>query len=114
MAKTFNEHLDEITKDELCTIVDNYNKFATIYGDDILSIKGLKKDKLIELLKSNKNNYIKYILSIIDLEDCNNINNNIIKDELKRYLTKYNILDNEGNIYSDILKSINKLLLMGL
>ena len=108
--KTFNDYLTNLKKDELNAIVDNYNRFATIYNEKNIVTKGLKKEDIIGLIVKNKSTYVKYILSIINNYDRNEIEKGSYSKKIQRYLSKYKLLDEDNILFSDIKKTIDKLL----
>lgn len=106
----FDDYLEELKKDDLNAIVDNYNKLAAIYKDKTIGIKGLKKEDIVELIIKNKTNYVRYVLSIISKEECEKLLDNNYPKNLQDYLQKYQLLDEEKVLYRDIKKIVEKLL----
>ena len=108
--KTFNDYLVNLKKEGLNAIVDSYNRFATIYNEATIVTKGLKKEDIIGLIEKNKSNYVEYILSITSTLERKEIESGEYSKTSQKYLAKYHLLDEDGILFSDIKKVVDKLL----
>ena len=56
-------YLNNLKKDELINIINDYNNLREIYGGIKIETKNAKKDKLIDDITEIQNTYIKYVIS---------------------------------------------------
>lgn len=131
----YKDYLKKLKRDEIVTIIKDYNSFSTIDSTITpIEIKNVKKDKLIKLLLENLKNYYKNIIMCMDLCDYNKLKNIIdhitndtpCEQKFIKYLASKKILIdkenlviandckdilidllNDGDIYNSILENVN-------
>ncbi len=118
---SYEEYLKSLKKDELNSIVANYNKLCSIYGFKKLENKKLKKDALVNEILECLNDYLKGVIMSLDKEDFEAIksilknNNNEVLNQYKNlinYLKSLKIVYQSDNLQipKEILEVIKKLI----
>lgn len=118
---SYEEYLKSLKKDELNSIVVNYNKLCSIYGFKKLENKKLKKEALVNEILECLNDYLKGIIMSLDKDDFEAIksilknNNNEVLNQYKNlinYLKSLKIVYQSDNLQipKEILEVIKKLI----
>lgn len=118
---SYEEYLKSLKKDELNSIVVNYNKLCSIYGFKKLENKKLKKEALVNEILECLNDYLKGVIMSLDKEDFEAIksilknNNNEVLNQYKNlinYLKSLKIIYQSDNLQipKEILEVIKKLI----
>lgn len=118
---SYEEYLKSLKKDELNSIVANYNKLCSIYGFKKLENKKLKKDALVNEILECLNDYLKGVIMSLDKDDFEAIksilknNNNEVLNQYKNlinYLKSLKIVYQSDNLQipKEILEVIKKLI----
>lgn len=118
---SYEEYLKSLKKDELNSIVANYDKLCDIYGFKKIENKKLKKDALIKEILECLNDYLKGIIMSLDKVDFEALktilknNNNEVLNQYKdfiNYLKSLKIVYQSDNlqISKEILEIIKKLI----
>lgn len=118
---SYEEYLKSLKKDELNSIVANYNKLCSIYGFKKLENKKLKKEALVNEILECLNDYLKGVIMSLDKDDFEAIksilknNNNEVLNQYKNlinYLKSLKIVYQSDNlqISKEILEVIKKLI----
>lgn len=118
---SYEEYLKSLKKDELNSIVANYNKLCSIYGFKKLENKKLKKEALVNEMLECLNDYLKGVIMSLDKDDFEAIksilknNNNEVLNQYKNlinYLKSLKIIYQSDNlqISKEILEVIKKLI----
>ncbi|MBD8924185.1 hypothetical protein EGR52_12465 [bacterium] len=118
---SYEEYLKSLKKDELNSIVANYNKLCSIYGFKKLENKKLKKEALVNEILECLNDYLKGVIMSLDKDDFEAIksilknNNNEVLNQYKNlinYLKSLKIIYQSDNlqISKEILEVIKKLI----
>lgn len=118
---SYKEYLKSLKKDELNSIVANYNKLCSIYGFKKQENKKLKKDALVNEILECLNDYLKGVIMSLDKDDFEAIksilknNNNEVLNQYKNlinYLKSLKIVYQSDNLQipKEILEVIKKLI----
>lgn len=118
---SYEEYLKSLKKDELNSIVANYNKLCSIYGFKKQENKKLKKDALVNEILECLNDYLKGVIMSLDKDDFEAIksilknNNNEVLNQYKNlinYLKSLKIVYQSDNLQipKEILEVIKKLI----
>lgn len=118
---SYEEYLKSLKKDELNSIVVNYNKLCSIYGFKKLENKKLKKEALVNEILECLNDYLKGVIMSLDKEDFeaiksilkNNNNEELNQNKnLINYLKSLKIIYQSDNLQipKEILEVIKKLI----
>ena len=118
---SYEEYLKSLKKDELNSIVANYNKLCSIYGFKKLENKKLKKEALVNEILECLNDYLKGVIMSLDKDDFEAIksilknNNNEVLNQYKNlinYLKSLKIIYQSDNlqISKETLEVIKKLI----
>lgn len=118
---SYEEYLKSLKKDELNSIVANYNKLCSIYGFKKLENKKLKKEALVNEILECLNDYLKGVIMSLDKDDFEAIksilknNNNEVLNQYKNlinYLKSLKIVYQSDNLQipKEILEVIKKLI----
>lgn len=118
---SYEEYLKSLKKDELNSIVVNYNKLCSIYGFKKLENKKLKKEALVKEILECLNDYLKGVIMSLDKEDFeaiksilkNNNNEELNQNKnLINYLKSLKIIYQSDNLQipKEILEVIKKLI----
>lgn len=118
---SYEEYLKSLKKDELNSIVANYNKLCSIYGFKKLENKKLKKEALVNEILECLNDYLKGVIMSLDKEDFeaiksilkNNNNEELNQNKnLINYLKSLKIIYQSDNLQipKEILEVIKKLI----
>lgn len=118
---SYEEYLKSLKKDELNSIVANYNKLCSIYGFKKLENKKLKKEALVNEILECLNDYLKGVIMSLDKDDFEAIksilknNNNEVLNQYKNlinYLKSLKIIYQSDNLQipKEILEVIKKLI----
>ena len=118
---SYEEYLKSLKKDELNSIVVNYNKLCSIYGFKKLENKKLKKEALVNEILECLNDYLKGVIMSLDKDDFeaiksilkNNNNEELNQNKnLINYLKSLKIIYQSDNLQipKEILEVIKKLI----
>ncbi len=118
---SYEEYLKSLKKDELNSIVANYNKLCSIYGFKKQENKKLKKEALVNEILECLNDYLKGVIMSLDKDDFEAIksilknNNNEVLNQYKNlinYLKSLKIVYQSDNLQipKEILEVIKKLI----
>ena len=118
---SYEEYLKSLKKDELNSIVANYNKLCSIYGFKKQENKKLKKEALVNEILECLNDYLKGVIMSLDKEDFeaiksilkNNNNEELNQNKnLINYLKSLKIIYQSDNLQipKEILEVIKKLI----
>lgn len=101
LGDNYINYLKKLKKEELISIINDYNTLREIYGGIKLETKNAKKDKLINDIEEIKDAYIKYIVMSLDLKDYN-----ILKELILKKINNDFLIDNRDFINYLISKEI--------
>ena len=107
---TFKDYVCSLKKEGLISIISNYNELATIFNKPTVDATGVNKDMFIDIIINNRKDMLTLFLETLDKEEYKMICNNKIDAKFQKYLIKYNIVDKDGNMFSDTKRSISHLL----
>lgn len=118
---SYEEYLKSLKKDELNSIVVNYNKLCSIYGFKKQENKKLKKEALVNEILECLNDYLKGVIMSLDKDDFeaiksilkNNNNEELNQNKnLINYLKSLKIIYQSDNLQipKEILEVIKKLI----
>lgn len=103
---SYEEYLKSLKKDELNSIVANYNKLCSIYGFKKQENKKLKKDALVNEILECLNDYLKGVIMSLDKDDFEAIKS-ILKNNNNEVLNQYKNLINHLKSLKIIYQSDN-------
>ena len=89
VVKKFPEYLKKLKKNELTSVIEDYNNLSFFFNCDKLEI-AKKKDDLIKSINENKENYIKMLIMTIDKDGAEALKKNNEEDlETEKHLLDY-------------------------